>query len=93
LPVLRENRIAVVLCGRDVPGTWNEMLNAMCPLRDPPSLIATSRLADDYLWVEVLNLGAYDVLAKPFDTAELIKGVRSAWLHRAGGIRGEPSHA
>ena len=44
-------------------------------------LIVTSRLADDRLWAEALNLGAYDVLAKPFERMELVRSVSSAWLH------------
>jgi DNA-binding response OmpR family regulator len=44
-------------------------------------LIVTSRLADERLWVEALNLGAFDVLAKPFDQKELVRSVSLAWLH------------
>jgi FixJ family two-component response regulator len=44
-------------------------------------MIVTSRLADDRLWAEALNLGVYDVLAKPFDRTELIRSVRLAWEH------------
>jgi DNA-binding response OmpR family regulator len=36
-------------------------------------------LADDHLWAEVLNLGGYDVLAKPFDGCELFRALSSAW--------------
>src|ERR1039458_1463024 len=28
-----------------------------------------------------INLGAYDVLAKPFEIRELVRSVNSAWLH------------
>jgi DNA-binding response OmpR family regulator len=41
----------------------------------PPYLIITSRLADDYMWAEVLNLGAYDLLVKPFDPMEVYRVV------------------
>jgi FixJ family two-component response regulator len=40
----------------------------------------TSRLADEHLWVEALNRGAYDLLAKPFDVAELKRVLNSAWF-------------
>jgi FixJ family two-component response regulator len=50
-------------------------------MANAPSLIVTSRLADDRLWAEALNLGAYDVLAKPFERLELVRSVSSAWLH------------
>jgi FixJ family two-component response regulator len=45
-------------------------------------LIVTSRLADEHLWAEALNLGAYDVLAKPFDQEEVIRVLSSAWLRK-----------
>ena len=47
----------------------------------PPLLIVTSRVADACLWAEALNMGAYDVLAKPFDLTEVTRILSSAWLH------------
>jgi FixJ family two-component response regulator len=44
-------------------------------------LIVTSRLADEHLWSVALNLGAWDVLAKPFDRSEVFRGVKSGWQH------------
>jgi DNA-binding response OmpR family regulator len=41
----------------------------------------TSRVADDSLWAEVLNLGAYDLLMKPFDLTEVFRVVSLAWRH------------
>jgi len=52
---------------------------------DPPPLIVTSRLADERLWAEVLNLGAFDVIAKPFDRMETMRVISAAW--RAWGGR------
>ena len=37
--------------------------------------------ADERLWAEALNLGAYDVLAKPFDRTEVMRVVSMAWMH------------
>ncbi len=82
LAMLAEHRFGVVLCERDLqPGTWIDMLRPMTLLPDAPPLIVTSRLADDRLWSEALNLGAYDVLAKPFDHRELFRSISLAWLH------------
>ena len=39
----------------------------------------TSRLADEHLWAEALNLGAYDLLAKPFDRMEAMRVLDAAW--------------
>ncbi len=57
------------------------MLEHLSTLPDTPLLIVTSRLADDSLWAEALNLGAYDVLAKPFDATEVARVVSMAWQH------------
>jgi len=40
------------------------------------------RLADDALWAGVLNLGGYDVLAKPFNAKEVLHAVTAAWYFR-----------
>lgn len=82
LPVLRRDPPALVLCERDLGDcTWREMLAHVCDLPQPPFLIVTSRHADDRLWAEALNLGAYDVLAKPFDASEVVRTLSMAWLY------------
>jgi len=82
LALLQQHDIAVVLCERDLlPGTWIDVLERINALSRAPSLIVTSRLADDYLWSEALNLGAWDVVAEPFDPREVIRSVKSAWQH------------
>jgi CheY-like chemotaxis protein len=81
LPILRNGRIPVVLCERDLhPGTWKDMVEALAQLPDPPYLIVTSKQADERLWVEALNLGAYDVLQTPFNAAEVTRALGMAWL-------------
>ena len=52
-------------------------------MMDPPLLIVTSRFADERLWAEALNVGAYDVLAKPFERDEVNRVLTSAWVRRA----------
>src|SRR5438445_4074482 len=82
LAIVRGREIGVVICDRDLsPGTWIDMLEELRLLRNAPPLIVTSRLADEKLWAEALNLGAYDVLAKPFDQNEVVRIVSLAWLH------------
>jgi DNA-binding response OmpR family regulator len=83
--ILREHRLPIAVCERDLlPGTGRGLLDHISTLPDPPLLIVTSRLADEHLWAEALDLGAYDVVAKPFDPAEVIHTLRSAWLHWKG---------
>src|SRR6266567_78379 len=61
-------------------GAWKDFLNQLLSLPNPPFLILTSRLADEHFWAEALNLGAYDVLAKPFDSKEVGRIFSLAWL-------------
>jgi DNA-binding NtrC family response regulator len=80
--VIHAQEICVVICECDLtPGLWVDMLEEWRPLHGAPPLIVTSRLADERLWAEALNLGAYDVLAKPFERREVVRSVSLAWLH------------
>jgi DNA-binding NtrC family response regulator len=88
LLALRKRQFEVVVCERDLtPGSWKDVLEQVTILPDPPSLIVTSRLADERLWAEALNLGAYDVLAKPFDRTEAMRVVGAAWRAWGGPVR------
>jgi DNA-binding response OmpR family regulator len=85
LALLQQHDIAVVLCERELlPGTYIDLLEHIIAKPNPPSLIVASRLADESLWAEALNLGAWDVLAKPFDPSEVLRSVKSGWQHRHG---------
>lgn len=81
LTALRRVEYAVIICERDLrPGSWKELLEITQWLAQPPLLIVSSRLADEYLWAEALHLGAHDVLAKPFCPAEVIRVINLACL-------------
>jgi len=68
---MKAARPAVVVCDQDLPdGGWRDVLENLKSSDDAPPLIVTSRLADDCLWAEVLNLGAYDLLPKPLERLE-----------------------
>jgi len=60
-------------------GTWKDLLAMISSLDEPPLLVVTSRLADEHLWSEVLNLGGYDVLVKPFVEREVKHVLASVW--------------
>jgi FixJ family two-component response regulator len=57
---------------------WKDLLHEMQKMECPPPLILADRLADQGLWAEVLNLGAYDLLAKPFNAKEVHHAVITA---------------
>jgi DNA-binding response OmpR family regulator len=72
LEFLNQENPHIIVCERDLSAaTWRDLLRETEGTPDPPLLIVTSRLADDYLWAEVLNLGGYDVLVKPFRADEV----------------------
>jgi DNA-binding NtrC family response regulator len=82
IETIRQKPIPILMCACDQqPDTWKEMLEVFATMSHPPLLIVTSRTADERLWAEALNLGAYDVLAKPFDQSEVTRIVSMAWLH------------
>ena len=79
---LRSHAVPLVVCEYDLsPDRWTQLLDEIRVLSIPPVLIMTCRVADDSLWAEALNVGAYDVLAKPLDRTEVTRILRSAWLH------------
>ena len=86
LTTLREVQCPVILCDRDLPfGNWKDLLHYSNRLANPPLVIVTSLHADEYLWAEALNLGAHDVLSKPFYPPEVIRVVTLAslrWCNR-----------
>jgi DNA-binding response OmpR family regulator len=76
---LHHSEAVIVFCEHSLPdGSWKRVLDeaAACPV--PPLIVVTSRLADDRLWAEVLNLGGFDVLAKPFQEREVRHVIESA---------------
>ena len=78
---LKGYRTPVVICETELPdASWQDVLAGLSRMPEPPVLVVSSRLADERLWGEVLNLGGYDVLAKPFDATEVFRVVSLAWL-------------
>lgn len=70
----------VVLCEQTLhDGDWRDLLATTQGMQEPSHLVVISKHADDRLWAEVLNLGAYDVLAKPFLAPEVFRIVGLAW--------------
>jgi len=77
---LTDHEVGVVLTERDLrPGSWTDVLQWTRQFANCPPLIVVSRIADESLWSDALRLGAFDVLAKPFDRIELLRSVRMAW--------------
>jgi len=71
--------VQVVLAESNGPRwNWKRVLADLRRLAHPPQLIVTSPVADESLWAEVFNMGAYDVLARPFRADEVERVVAAA---------------
>ena len=91
LSLIRSINPALVFCERELPdGNWKTILSGCEGSTRPPLLLVTSRHADETLWAEVLNLGGYDVLLKPFDSREVTRVTGMAWRHWSGQAGNSP---
>jgi DNA-binding response OmpR family regulator len=69
---LDRQHFGIVVCDCNLPdGEWTDLLQKISTEPEPPLLIVSSRLADDQLWAEVLNVGAFDLLMTPFSRQEV----------------------
>ena len=67
--------------------TGIELLEYARETHNPAAFILITAVPSMSTAITALNLGAYDVLAKPFERKELIRSVSLAWLnwhHRRG---------
>jgi len=85
----------VIVCESELPdGTWRRVRGHLGGT--PAQFIVCSRLAEERLWVEVLEAGGYDVIATPFrddDAARVIRGAYLEWLiDRAASAAGIAQH-
>ncbi len=76
--LLRSIKPHAVICEEVLAdGDWRGLLVDLQREGTTP-LIVTSRIANDRLWAEVLNLGAYDLVATPFARDEISRVVKMA---------------
>lgn len=77
---LRLRSARVVICDEQLAdGHWQELWDLLRWTPAPPVFIVSASWADDRLWAEVLNLGAYDVLAKPYRKDEVDRVLQHAY--------------
>ncbi len=76
---LRRNDYQVVLTEATLPdGNWLDALHLARECPRPLEVIVTDAQADARFWSEVLNLGAYDLLAQPFYEPEVRRILHNA---------------
>jgi DNA-binding response OmpR family regulator len=75
----------LVLCDRELPdGSWKDIFRIASRLANAPAIVVASRQADERFWAEVLNLGGFDVLLKPFVKSEVSRVLPMARRHPLG---------
>ena len=73
---------SLILCEQDLPdGSWRDLVRVTADSDGAPPIVVVSRDADERLWAEVLNVGGYDLLVKPFDTSEVRRVTSMALRH------------
>jgi len=82
--------VHVVVAEASIPSwNWRDILWDLRNLSHSAQLIVTSRHADDCLWSEVLNEGAFDLLAQPLARDE-VERVIAAASRRGEGLQASP---
>jgi DNA-binding NtrC family response regulator len=69
----------VILYDRDWPDAeWRTTVQALASSPHRSCVILASRVADDYLWQELIRCGGYDLLAKPFRADDVCRSLKLA---------------
>lgn len=77
--LLNASQPNLILCEKDLPdGSWKDLVREAGGKQYPSPVVVVSRNADERTWAEVLNLGGYDMLQKPFDDMEVLRVVTMA---------------
>ena len=85
---LLKDRPSLILCEQNLPdGSWKDIFREAQKLDNPAPFVVVSRSADERLWAEVLNLGGFDVLLRPFVRNEVERVMNMACRHTV------PEHA
>jgi DNA-binding NtrC family response regulator len=78
---LEAEAFGVVLTEARLPdGTWADVVRLVGQAERGSAVVVTDNLGDARLWLDSLDLGAYDVLAKPFCGGEVQRILANA-LH------------
>ena len=72
---------SVILCDADCVD-WKEAVNLFQRLKTLGAVVLLTRLADDRLWLEALDAGAFDLLEKPYRPKDLRWVVSTALKRR-----------
>lgn len=72
----------VVIVDRDLPGCdWRQVIETLVAAAPGSVVLLASSTDDERLWEEVVRLGGYDVLRKPFEFDRAAHAVHFAWMY------------
>ena len=76
---MQRNRYAAILTEVELAdGSWQDVLRIAMNGSAPIEVIVTHAFADNSLWTRSLESGAFDVLAQPFEAAEVSRILANA---------------
>jgi len=78
-----EYPITVVVCDADTVD-WEEALAVFQRQEEPSAIVFLTRLADERLWLRMLDAGAFDLLEKPYRAQDLCWVITSALKRPTG---------
>ena len=93
---LQEQSYDLLFVDAELPGgPWHRLLPAVVASGKNCEVIVCSRFGDERLWAEVLQCGAYDLIAEPFEEGEVTRiaqcALDSHYLQRYGPAVRKPS--
>ena len=88
---LSESKAPVVLCDRELPAAeWRDVIQRMVSSAHRAYAILVSKVADDYLWNEVIRKGGHDLLTTPLREEEVLRAIRLAWFYWSNSMKAQP---
>lgn len=78
---LAAGSVSVILADREFPdGTWRELVNLAVSTSPGSCVVVLDRGADESLWLDILDAGAFDLLQSPVEPLSLRRTIESAEL-------------
>ena len=88
---LNESKAPIVLCDRELPATeWRDVIQMIVSSAHQTYAILVSKVADDYLWNEVIRRGGHDLLATPLREEDVLRAIRLAWSYWNSSMKVQP---
>ncbi len=83
---LRRAKVRVLLTNSSFRGgNWKDALETASHIRRAVAVVVAAKSADEQLWIAVLELGAYDLVQKPFEPDDLRRILETASVHATTG--------